>query len=1216
VIINSSSNRCVWWWARHLESEDNDKVRLVKSEGLRADSIYDMLQEMVNLAAGTKCENPFYQMNFNPAPHEELTEEQWDRVREIAEKKHGLEGQPYFMVMHTKYGREHPHFIYSRIDLEKMKAISDSNDAKKNHAIARAIEQEFGLQKVVGPYDRAAEAPRPKRAPKKWESYRAGQSGLRIEDIEAEVSELYQQSESGRAFREALDRRGYILAVGDRVVAGQAALMIIDTACDDHSLSRRLSIKTKELNAFMRDVDRAGLPDIRQAQELQQERKIAALEADRDTVKHEIEWEETLAKAAIKKEERERNCIAPEDRQKELEAPRVEPSQAVASEFEGPFSQPKSDREKETRAGGPEAGNGPAPTMAGAPELGKTQAEIRLARSLSPGPQSFANALEDRGFMLTRVTPDDIQKEMEKLLEEWEERRRNPQSWMEHEGGYADLTSAFQESARRSFDAWEEKQEQDQQKRQGQDSNKISPAAQLSADEIQKRLESYVDYVQRRWAEGPKSRLEQAAEGLAVVTPFGSVYTLTSRNTGLDREELPHYLKGIDQTPLLSVTEAQAVMEDVREHRRGEWQHRHEEWLAQQPLGVTAAGIRLAYGLTKTGPEFADALEDRGLILARMTEADAERLNRWERQRLREEWTVPNPEKEGKPRKTRDIESYNKYQADELVVVNQYGTVFQLTAATTGTHAAEREERLKDIERGPLMDVTAAQTAMLQYQHHRRQEWRAERQRQFEERLAQQPLGATAAGIRLAYSLTHTGPEFAAALEDRGLALACVTEADAQRLNRWERGRLREEWTAPAPEKEGKPQREERDIEKYNKYRAGELVVINEYGAVFQLTAATTGALAAEREERLKEIDRSSLMDVTSAQSAMQQFQHHQRQEWRQQRQDTYRQTLNEKVSPVAPPQPELPSASLFAQAAGEAATDHRVDDLRGPAAEVWEQHRRAGNEHYFSDKHAAVLSHSVETGNPLRHSVKTKGDREAFAAALDELGVTFASASKEEADKSHRQARFAREIGNYAPRYKESEIVIVTERRLERLREGEWNEPGRVFKLDPSLAEKFVKALGTADKLQSIEATLKASDERAQRRRDERADSRHERATDLNDGPWTLAWKAARMMDSGAKTAASIMEVAPRAVNAAFDISTQISGMVFSLLNLIDGPKSPLQQARDNFEGEKLTAERNAEAEERIDFSRYAAERGQHQRNAQEEQAAKDRQRENERQR
>jgi hypothetical protein len=46
----------------------------------------------------------------------------------------------------------------------------------------------------------------------------------------------------------------------------------------------------------------------------------------------------------------------------------------------------------------------------------------------------------------------------------------------------------------------------------------------------------------------------------------------------------------------------------------------------EENLGTTAAGIRLAYSLTQTGQEFADALEDRGYILARVSEADAERL--------------------------------------------------------------------------------------------------------------------------------------------------------------------------------------------------------------------------------------------------------------------------------------------------------------------------------------------------------------------------------------------------------------------------------------------------------------------------------------------------------------------------------------------------------------------------------------------------------------
>ena len=60
MIVNGSSDRCVWWWTQHLESEDNDKVRIVKSYGLRSETIRDMLEEMQEMAAGTDCQNFFY----------------------------------------------------------------------------------------------------------------------------------------------------------------------------------------------------------------------------------------------------------------------------------------------------------------------------------------------------------------------------------------------------------------------------------------------------------------------------------------------------------------------------------------------------------------------------------------------------------------------------------------------------------------------------------------------------------------------------------------------------------------------------------------------------------------------------------------------------------------------------------------------------------------------------------------------------------------------------------------------------------------------------------------------------------------------------------------------------------------------------------------------------------------------------------------------------
>jgi hypothetical protein len=315
MIVNGSSNRCVWWWAQHLESDVNEKVRIVDSHGLRPGNIRDMLEQMMDLTQGTNVRNGFYQINMNPAPGEHLSEREWERAREIAEQKHGLEGQPYFMVMHTKHGREHPHFIYSRVDLETGKAISDSHDARKNHAIAREIERELGLEKVIGPYDRDPNAPRPERAPKRWEMYRGMATGIDPRDIAAEVTELFHQSDSGPAFKATLEQHGYEL------VTGRRGLLILDSAGKEHSLSRRCGITAKELNAFMLDVDRDGLPTLERAQERFQERKVASLQADRDTVRDEINWQEALSKAAIDREKIERRFVAKES--KEYEMPRA-----------------------------------------------------------------------------------------------------------------------------------------------------------------------------------------------------------------------------------------------------------------------------------------------------------------------------------------------------------------------------------------------------------------------------------------------------------------------------------------------------------------------------------------------------------------------------------------------------------------------------------------------------------------------------------------------------------------------------------------------------------------------------------------------------------------------------------------------------------------------------------------------------------------------------
>lgn len=311
MIINNAGSRCdIGFWTKHLEStEENERAEFKEIRGLKATSLKEALLEMQEEAAILpRLKNFMYHADFNPCQHERLSQEGWDRTLEIFERERGIpEGTPRIVYEHEKHGRVHRHVIWTRLDLENMRAFPDGLDARIAHTAARKIEIELGLEKVIGPFDREPGTARPPRAPEAWEMYRAMKTGIDPRDITAEVTELYRQSQNGKEFQAALELHGYSLATGRR------GLLILDSAGKEHSLAKRIEgVNTAELNAFMRDVDRQYLPTVERAKEQYQGRKIAGLEADRATVRQEIEWEEALAKAAIAKEEKERQFVEPE----------------------------------------------------------------------------------------------------------------------------------------------------------------------------------------------------------------------------------------------------------------------------------------------------------------------------------------------------------------------------------------------------------------------------------------------------------------------------------------------------------------------------------------------------------------------------------------------------------------------------------------------------------------------------------------------------------------------------------------------------------------------------------------------------------------------------------------------------------------------------------------------------------------------------------------
>lgn len=259
-MIISGGSRSNWrFFSKHLmNGKDNERVSTVEFRGVAGENVLDALREMDALASGTRCKNFFYHADINPREDEHLTPEQWERAVDTLENNLGLEGHSRFIVEHEKAGRTHRHIIWSRIDVDTMTAVSDSQNYAAHELTARALEREFGQEGVTGAHNRDTAEKRPERRPKNWETFRGNKSGIDPEAVKQEVTALWHEADSGKAFAAALTESGYMLCKGDK-----RDFCIIDPAGQEHSLARRIAgVKAAELRGRMEDIDRDALPTV------------------------------------------------------------------------------------------------------------------------------------------------------------------------------------------------------------------------------------------------------------------------------------------------------------------------------------------------------------------------------------------------------------------------------------------------------------------------------------------------------------------------------------------------------------------------------------------------------------------------------------------------------------------------------------------------------------------------------------------------------------------------------------------------------------------------------------------------------------------------------------------------------------------------------------------------------------------------------------------
>ena len=179
MVIKGGSVAGAARFAAHLERTDTNEIRneVIEMRDVAATDLRGALLEMEAVASACpNCKKPLYQASINTQAKERMTDEQRMQSVDRLEKELGLTGQPRVVVVHEKNdGREHCHVVWSRIDLDKMRAISDSHNFRKHEIVARELEREFGHERVQGAHIERDGKPRPRarRAIKKFSRARA-----------------------------------------------------------------------------------------------------------------------------------------------------------------------------------------------------------------------------------------------------------------------------------------------------------------------------------------------------------------------------------------------------------------------------------------------------------------------------------------------------------------------------------------------------------------------------------------------------------------------------------------------------------------------------------------------------------------------------------------------------------------------------------------------------------------------------------------------------------------------------------------------------------------------------------------------------------------------------------------------------------------------------------------------------------------------------------
>lgn len=255
---------------------DNEQVEIAEVYSAVADDLAGAFAEFEAVAQGTKAEQYLYSLSINPSAP--LTRDQYHEAIAEIEGRLGLDGQPRAVVFHVKDGREHCHVVWSRIDVDAMKAIPMSHDRRRLMDLACDLAEKYGLDLPPGlqAWKEKRKHEKNRLDPSLAEKAQQDAHGISPEQRREEITACYEQADNAEAFINALEQKGYVLARGDK-----RGFVVVDRFENVHSLTRYVQgHKAAAIKAKLSPLTPQDLPTVDQAKEIIGRRKQAQGEAE------------------------------------------------------------------------------------------------------------------------------------------------------------------------------------------------------------------------------------------------------------------------------------------------------------------------------------------------------------------------------------------------------------------------------------------------------------------------------------------------------------------------------------------------------------------------------------------------------------------------------------------------------------------------------------------------------------------------------------------------------------------------------------------------------------------------------------------------------------------------------------------------------------------------------------------------------------------------